>query len=134
MFVHKLSGITNAAVGAYSYSDVIDLTNKRYDGKRLAFKLDLTSLTTTGTLNAISVVAERSGGTYTTFTNVSGTTILLSGATTSGGGAGNGSYYVPLTIQAGAGVTRWLESVPYIKFGFNAVNFNVPFDAWLLVG
>jgi len=133
MFVKTISGVTDGSVDAFKYSDVIDLTSKKYDSKKLALKLNLTSVAATGTLDVNCVMCEQVDGTYATFnTGNGGSSIFLSGATYTS--LGNGSYYVPLTIVVSSGVTRLLESAPFIKFGFRALTFNVPFDAWLCVG
>jgi len=137
MFIKKFSGSTSFISGAsntvYAYSDPIALTEKKYDGKELALKIDITS-TSSGSLDVIGAISEKSEGTYTTFITNGGTSQILTSGTSGGGGLANGSYFIPLMIAIAGGGTYPLRAVPYFKLGIKASLIDAGFSAYLCVG
>ena len=135
------TALSSTSTNTIAYTDSIPLTNKIYDSKNLALKVDIktyanTGLSTdSGQLQVLAVIAESPGGTYVTFTNGnSGTTLIITGGTSVTGSMSNGSYYIPLSIVVGSGVTEALKNVPFIKFGHRSVQETRPWQAFLCVG
>ena len=136
------TALSSTSTNTIAYTDSIPLTNKIYDGKNLALKVDIktydaaTALSSdSGQLQISSVIAESPAGTYVTFTNGnSGTTLIITGGTSVTGSMSNGSYYIPLSIVVGSGVTEALKNVPFIKFGHRSVQETRPWQAFLCVG
>ena len=140
----KISGSTalsSTSTDTVSYTDSISLTNKLYDGKDLALKVDIKTYATTtvsadsGQLQISPMIAEGPGGTYVTFTQGnSGTTLVITSGTSASGPMSNGSYYIPLSIVIGSGATERLKNVPTIKFGHRSVAETRPWQAFLCIG
>ena len=133
--------LSSTSTATISYTDKIYLLKKWYDNKTLALKVDIKTHSTTttsadsGQLSVYPAIAETSGGTYVTFINGNtGTSMVLTGGTSITGSAGNGSYYIPLSIVVASGVTEALRNVPYIRFGHRSFQETRPWQAFLCVG
>jgi len=134
------ASISSSSAAAFSYTDIIPLTNKYFDNKNLALKVDIkcyanTGLSTdSGQLFVYPMISDTAAGTYAIFTTGSGTSLIITSGTSVSGPAANGSYYIPLTIVSGSGVTETLKTVPYIKFGHRAFQETRPWQATLCIG
>ena len=134
--------LTGSSSNTIAYTDSINLNRKIYDSKNLALKVDIgiydatTSVSSdSGTLFVYPMIAESPAGTYVAFINGnSGTTLVITGGTSATGTMGNGSYFIPLSIVMGSGITEPLSNVPNIKFGHRASPATRPWEAYLCVG
>ena len=140
--INGSTALSSTSTNTIAYTDSIPLTNKIYDGKNLALKVDIktydaaTALSSdSGQLQISPVIAESPAGTYVTFINGnSGTTLVLTSGTSVSGPTANGSYYIPLSIVIASGVTEPLNNVPFIKFGYISLQETRPWQAFLCVG
>lgn len=134
------TSISATSSTTFTYTDIIPLTAKYYDKKNLSLKVDIlcyanTGLSTdSGQLFVFPAIAESYGGTYVAFTSASGSSLIITSGTSVSGLMSNGSYYIPLSIYVGAGVTETLKTVPFIKFGYRAFQNTRPWQATLCVG
>jgi len=145
MFIKAITVDGSTALSAtssitFSETDIINLTNKIYDGKKLALSINITSAgntaisTDSGQLFIYPLVASTRGGSYSTFVTGSATSLVLAGGTTVSNIQGKGEFYIPLTIVEGIGVTARLDAVPYIKFGYRAWQGTKPWTGTLCIG
>jgi len=138
--VSDSASLSSTSSITFSYTDAIALTNKYYDDKNLALKVDIqcyanTGLSTdSGQLSVFPAISDISGGTYTTFVTSSGTSLIIAGGTSVSGLESNGSYFIPLTIVPGSGITESLRSVPFIKFGYRSFQNPNTWRATLCIG
>jgi len=144
MFIKAITASGNAALSgtsseSFSETDIINLTNKIYDGKDLTFAVNITSAgnttksTDSGALFIYPVVASNRGGSYSTFVNASATSYVIDTGTTVSNSEGAGQFFIPLTIVKGPGVTTPLRA-PYIKFKYRAWQGTKPWTAALCIG
>ena len=134
MFSEKVSIESATSDITYVYSDVVDLHEKRYSNKPIFLKVDIGGSTTSGTLNVTYSISEKFAGTYANVITGSGSSLLLTSGNSVGGTAGNGSWYIPLSLVPHSGCTKWLTGVPYIKIGACASLQNVDCSMYLCVG
>lgn len=126
----------------YVESAEVILDKKYHDGKRLALSLSIANANSgaSGSVDVYCAVAPFSGSTYVPVICASGTSLLITSATSISGEAGNGTYYVPLTIMthndSGATVVEWLTGgvAPHIKLGTRASYSTTQLVATLMVG
>lgn len=137
MFIIPLKKNGSATLSAASgpltvlaYSDSVTLTDKWFDGKRLALRVSVNSGASLVYLHPY--VASNPAGNYTTFSTGSGTS-LIKKVSTSNSKAGTSTHWLPLTI-AHSGTTDWLYAVPNFKLAYRATGTTTTFTANLIVG
>ena len=138
MFTYDV-GLNSATSGlSYVYSSAINLQHKHNDNKNLTLYCnEITDTTTTSSQLYLTYSIAYNTGSGTTFGNVitgSGTSLILSGGTQTGGEAGNGCYNIPLTIVPHTGVTIPLKGIPAIKIGAKTNRATQGVSMILMVG
>ena len=136
-FPIEITSVVSAAAtvaSSYAYSKEIDLTRKWFDNRRLTLRIDVLTDSASGELSIAPAISARSGSTFTNFVTVTGTSLCLTGGTSTGGEAGNGTYVIPLTISPVAGSYDLLTGVTFLKFGFCASYNDIDMSAYLMVG
>jgi len=122
-----LTGNTTAAT-----TDLIDLHNKWFDGKRLWLELNITS---GGSLAVWVGACVNPSSTTKHYTPVAagGATIQLHGGTSVNGVLGNGRHIVNL-IWGRNGTTEPLTAIPYLRVGYVGFHKPVGFYGHLVIG
>jgi len=127
-----------ASANAFALSDPIVLTKKWYDNKNISLKIDFQGSVTSGQLEVYPVISASSGGTYTPILTGSGSSMLWTktgvSLTVTGGEAGNGSYFIPLTVVQAPGSTIPLKGIPFMKIGTRADHESVTTEMHLIIG